>query len=396
MTGAPRPDSSLPPESSLAPDSSLPRAGSVLVVRPLATGGLAAHVDHEVALLREIGVGVHESAVQIPARPHPAKDLRTVRTLRREIVSLGPRAVHAHGLRAGALAALAARPGSAVGPRLVVTLHNRTLGSRSVRMIGTLLLRIIARRADTVLCVSPDLLEDARSAGARDARHAVIPAPGTGTRTGTGPRTDPDTSPVPADPLHPTAPDAPAGADATARRDTPGLDVLVLARLAEQKGLDTLLDAAAWLRDSTTPIRIRIAGDGPLREQLSTRIRAEELPVDLLGHRADVPALLAAADLVVSSARWEGQPVGLQEALRAGRAIVATDAGGTRWVAGEAAQLVPVGDPGSLAAAILRHADPQVRRRAEEASRDRADQLPTEADLMQQLLDVLALGASRR
>lgn len=386
MTGAPRPDSSLPPESSLAPDSSLPRAGSVLVVRPLATGGLAAHVDHEVALAREIGVGVHESAVQIPARPHPAKDLRTVRTLRREIVSLGPRAVHAHGLRAGALAALAARPGSLVRPRLVVTLHNRTLGSRSVRMIGTLLLRIIARRADTVLCVSPDLLEDARRAGARDARHAVIPAPGTGTGT----------SPVPSGPLDSTAPDAPAGADATARRDTPGLDVLVLARLAQQKGLDTLLDAAALLRDSTTPIRIRIAGDGPLRDQLSTRIRAEELPVDLLGHRTDVPALLAAADLVVSSARWEGQPVGLQEALRAGRAIVATDAGGTRWVTGEAAQLVPVGDPGSLAAAILRHAHPQVRRRAEEASRDRADQLPTDADLMQQLLDVLALGASRR
>lgn len=386
MTGAPRPDSSLPPESSLAPDSSLPRAGSVLVVRPLATGGLAAHVDHEVALLRKIGVGVHESAVQIPARPHPAKDLRTVRTLRREIVRLGPRAVHAHGLRAGALAALAARSGSAVGPRLVVTLHNRTLGSRSVRMIGTLLLRIIARRADTVLCVSPDLLEDARRAGAHDARHAVIPAPGTGTGT----------SPVPSGPLDSTAPGAPAGADAAVRSDTPGLDVLVLARLAEQKGLDTLLDAAARLRDSTTPIRIRIAGDGPLREQLSTRIRAEELPVDLLGHRADVPALLAAADLVVSSAIWEGQPVGLQEALRAGRAIVATDAGGTRWVTGEAAQLVPVGDPGSLAAAILRHADPQVRRRAEEASRDRADQLPTEADLMQQLLDVLALGASRR
>lgn len=390
MTGAPRPDSSLPPESSLAPDSSLPRAGSVLVVRPLATGGLAAHVDHEVALLREIGVEVHESAVQIPARPHPAKDLRTVRTLRREIVSLGPRAVHAHGLRAGALAALAARPGSAVGPRLVVTLHNRTLGSRAVRMIGAVLLRIIARRADTVLCVSPDLLEDARSAGARDARHAVIPAPGTGTRT------DPDTSPVPADPLDSTAPGAPAGADAAARRDTPGLDVLVLARLAEQKGLGTLLDAAARLRDSTTPIRIRIAGEGPLRDQLSTRIRAEELSVDLLGHRTDVPALLAAADLVVSSARWEGQPVGLQEALRAGRAIVATDAGGTRWVTGEAAQLVPVGDPGALAAAILRHADPQVRRRAEEASRDRADQLPTDEDLMQQLLDVLALGVWRR
>lgn len=367
---------------------------SVLVVRPLATGGLAAHVDHEVALLRAIGADVHESAAQIPARPHPATDLRTVRTLRREIVDCRPRAVHAHGLRAGALAAIAVSSRSSARPRLVVTLHNRTLGSRAVRTIGAVLLRIIARRADTVLCVSPDLLEDARSAGARDACHAVIPAPGASTLPAGPPH--PTASPAPTASLPPTVSLPPTGGDGTAEHDAPGLDVVVLARLAEQKGLDTLLDAAAQLRSTRPPVRIRIAGEGPLREHLATRIRREQLPAELLGHRTDVPQLLAAADLVVSSAVWEGQPVGLQEALRAGRAIVATDAGGTRWVTGDAAQLVPVGDPDALAAAIRRHADVQVRRRAEEASRGRASQLPTDTDLTRQLIDVLALEGPQR
>src|SRR5699024_4196570 len=119
------------------------------------------------------------------------------------------------------------------------------------------------------------------------------------------------------------------------------------------------------------------------------RIDAEDLPVQLLGHREDVGELLAGADLVVSAARWEGQPVSLQEALRAGRAIVATDAGGTRWVTGEAARLVPVGDAQALAAAITDHVDDEVRAAAEQASRQRAAQLPGRREMTAQLRAVL-------
>ena len=95
-----------------------------------------------------------------------------------------------------------------------------------------------------------------------------------------------------------------------------------------------------------------MAGDGPLRAPLQARIDAEHLPVRLLGHRDDVPDLLAAADVVVSSAVWEGQPVGIQEALHAGAAVVATDVGGTGAVVGDAALLVPPADPVSLSRAI--------------------------------------------
>ncbi|MDO5661949.1 MAG: glycosyltransferase [Brachybacterium sp.] len=345
------------------------RAGHLLLVRPTATGGLSAHVDQERDALRALGIDVREADVEIRPRPHLGADLRTVRTLRRALRRPGtgsaPVAVHAHGLRAGALTAIAR--GRASPPRLVVTLHNRIDGSLPVRAIGALLLRILARRADVVLAVSPDLAEAARRAGARDVRHAIIPA-----------------TPGPSDlSLRTTG-------DQTAAGDTEILEVLVVARLAAQKGLPTLLDAAAEVeRCAPGRVRIRIAGEGPLREEITRRILRESLPVQLLGRRADVPALLETADVVVSAADWEGQPVGLQEALHAGRAIIATDAGGTRWVTADAATLVPVGDADALARQILAHRDPRRRRTAETASRRRAAELPDARDMTDQLRAVL-------
>jgi glycosyltransferase involved in cell wall biosynthesis len=320
---------------------------------------------------------VAEAPVRIRERPSPRDDAATVATLRRLVRGAGePVAVHAHGLRAGALAALAVpRRG---GHRLVVTLHNRTVGGGAARAVGAALLRVLARRADIVLAVSPDLADDARRAGAREVRHAVVPAPARERTHG-----DPGPATAPADP---EAAAQDGGGDAV-------LTALVIARLAPQKGLHDLLDAAAALRGEG--VRILVAGDGPLREELAARVRAEQLPVELLGRREDVPDLLRRADLVLSAARWEGQPVGLQEALRAGRAIIATDAGGTRWVIGTAAHLVPVGDPAALAAAVRRLRDPLERSRAEAASRRRARGLPRAEDLLAQLDEVLAPVAGR-
>lgn len=361
----------------------------VLLVRPAASGGLAAHVDQELALLAGAGRRVAEAPVRIRERPSPRHDAATVAALRRIVAGAGePVAVHAHGLRAGALAALAVpRRG---GHRLVVTLHNRTVGGGLTRGIGAALLCLLARRADTVLAVSPDLAEDARRAGARDVRHAVVPAPGRPTDRTTGRERD-------------TARDArkdserPATMSSATTAPAAGtpelLTVLVVARLAPQKGLHDLLDAAALLRGEG--MRILVAGDGPLEAELSARITAEHLPVELLGRRGDVPDLLDRADLVLSAARWEGQPVALQEALLAGRAIVATDAGGTRWVTGTAAHLVPVGDPAALAEAVLRLRDPLERGRAEAASRRRARELPRVGDLLAQLDEVLAPAPRR-
>lgn len=269
--------------------------------------------------------------VEITDRPRPVADLAAVRTLR----GLAARAevVHAHGLRAGALVVLAARSvPRRRRPTVVVTLHNLPVGGRAVRTVSAVLETVVARGADSVLGVSSDLVERARDRGARSTDRALVPAPES---AGAG-LLDLDV--------------VRAGLGAAADEQL----VLTVGRLALQKGLPTLLDAAAALRASTPGLRVRwvVAGSGPLHDELARRIGADDLPVELLGARDDVAALLGAVDVVVSAAVWEGQPLNLQEALRAGAAIVATDAGGTREVTGDAAVLVPVGDASALAAAV--------------------------------------------
>ncbi|NAZ77509.1 glycosyltransferase, partial [Kineococcus sp. T13] len=168
---------------------------------------------------------------------------------------------------------------------------------------------------------------------------------------------------------------------------------LAVARLAAQKGLPTLLEAAARLRSGG---RVVVVGDGPLREQLLQRARAEDLPVRFLGRREDVADLLAAADVAVSASTWEGQPVFVQEALAAGVAVVATDAGGTREVTADAADLVGVGDAAALAAALdALLADPARRAERAAAARRRAVALPGAEEAVEQVLSAHARAGRR-
>jgi glycosyltransferase involved in cell wall biosynthesis len=153
-----------------------------------------------------------------------------------------------------------------------------------------------------------------------------------------------------------------------------------VARLAEQKGLPLLLDATEALAAMGRQPRVVVAGDGPARPVLQQRISERRLPVELLGWRDDVPELLAAADVAVSSAVWEGQPIWLQEALVAGCPVVATDVGGTGRVVGDAAVLVPAGDSQALARGVLSVlADPALRESLRARATNRAAQLPDQA-----------------
>ena len=286
-------------------------------------------------------------------------------------------AVHAHGLRAGALAALALGRRRRGRTRLVVTLHNLTVGGRLTTLVGERLERLIASRADLILAVSPDLAERARDLGAPHVELAVIPA------AAPQPRSEPE-SPVPA-----------ALEDAWPQE---GARVLTVARLAPQKGLSLLLDAAAILARDVEAGRLpaftwAVAGDGPGRTEATERIAAERLPVSLLGRRTDAIGLMEAADVVVQTSLWEGQPLTIQEALRAGVAIVATDVGGTAVTARGGAVLVAPearAIAGTLAAILN---DPEARTRAAQNARQAAELLPGSEDLSAQLRQaVLALG----
>lgn len=98
-----------------------------------------------------------------------------------------------------------------------------------------------------------------------------------------------------------------------------------------------------------------IAGDGPEREELA-RLSAALAPdggVRLLGHVAEVPELLAAADLLVHASTAEGVPQVVIQALAAGVPVVATDVIGLREVPGAPVEIVP-SDGAGIASTVLR------------------------------------------
>ena len=313
--------------------------------------------------------------VEIGDRPRPARDVAAVLRLRRLLAQARPDVVHAHGLRAGAAAALAltghtrpsrlARPSRRPAGALAVTVHNGPPAAGTAAAVYAVLERIVARRADAVTCVSADLAARMRRRGAAVAGLALVPAP---------PAAIPDGRLV-----------------AAARAGIAGAGqpvVLAAGRLAPQKGFATLLAAAVrWQGRDPCPV-IALAGSGPLDQALRAAAGADGIRICFLGQREDVPALLAGADLVVVPSLWEGQPLIVQEALRAGRPLVASRVGGIPDLTGQdAAVLVPPGDAAALADAVLSVLDdPALAARLSAAARARAAALPTQDNAVEAAL----------
>lgn len=309
----------------------------VALVLASSTGGVGRHVRSLAEQLVKAGhrVDVHGPAateelfcfraagagfapVEIPARPHPLKDATALATLRRHLRAANPDVVHAHGLRAGLLAAAAGRR------PLVTTWHNLLMGENARNPVLRGLERVVARSADITLTASDDLIGRVLRLGGRDVRPSPVAAPTL---------------------------DRPARAPEQVRAEL-GVDslplVLAVGRLHPQKRFDVLVDASVrW-----APAVVLVAGSGPEEEALRRRAAERGAPVRFLGHRLDVADLLAASDVAVVTSDWEARQLFVQEALRAGRPLVATTVGGIPGLVGDGARLVPAGDPGAVADAV--------------------------------------------
>jgi glycosyltransferase involved in cell wall biosynthesis len=132
--------------------------------------------------------------------------------------------------------------------------------------------------------------------------------------------------------------------------------VVTVGQLIDFKGIHVLVDAAARLR-SNRPVTVLVVGEGARRAALEAQ--AARLGVSercrFLGRRDDVADILRAADLFVLPSVWdEALGYAIVEAMAAGRAVVATRAGGIPEVVqdGETGLLVERGDADALAAAI--------------------------------------------
>ena len=274
--------------------------------------------------------------------------------------------VHSHGLRAGTAAVLAnARP-------LVVTWHNAVLAAGARAIVLRAGERLVARRADVNLAASADLAGRIRRLGGRDVQLAPVAAP----------------VPVVRRPAAQVRAELGLGAVASGGDGYRPL-VVSVGRLHPQKAHDVLVRAAARWTALAVPPLVVLAGDGPQHAELSALIAATGAPVRLLGRRADVGDLLAAADVVVLASRWEARPLAVQEAMALGRAVVATDVGGVAELVGDAALLVAAGDVDSLAAAVADLlADPARRIELGRRALARAGTWPSEQDTARACADV--------
>ena len=123
------------------------------------------------------GTAVAYLPVDIGDRPRPVRDAAALWALRRRLRQAAPDVVHAHGLRAGAFAALALIPAAGPRPALLVTVHNAAPARPAAAAVYRVLELIVARRATAVRCASGDLAARMRSLGARDTGQAVVAAP---------------------------------------------------------------------------------------------------------------------------------------------------------------------------------------------------------------------------
>lgn len=234
----------------------------------------------------------------------------------------GAELVHTHLVHADVLGALAA--GRA---RVVSTKHNDDpFRAGPFRLVE----RMLARRAERVVCITEALRRFNRERVGLPARKLVVVHYGL---------------------------DEPPRAWGETRVELPdGPIVAAVARLVPQKGIDVAVRALAGV-DAT----LVVLGDGPERERLEALAREVGTRLLLPGRVGDVAAVLRGADVLVHPARWEGFGLALLEAMLCGLPVVATRVSSIPEIVadGETGLLVPPDDPEVLRAALRRAlADP--------------------------------------
>jgi glycosyltransferase involved in cell wall biosynthesis len=132
--------------------------------------------------------------------------------------------------------------------------------------------------------------------------------------------------------------------------------LLLVGRLAPQKGIDVAIRALAEVRRNHPEAVLLVLGEGPERgalEELAHSLGVADAVV-MPGRVGDVAALYRRSDLVVHPVRWEGFGLALLEAMLAERAVVASAVSSAPEIVADGATglLVPPDDPRALAAAV--------------------------------------------
>jgi glycosyltransferase involved in cell wall biosynthesis len=257
---------------------------------------------------------------------NPMSDLRALASAVRVIRKIQPDLVHCHTTKAGLIGRLAAR---LMNVPAIYTVHTWcfTEGtSRSWKAFGLPAETIAARWARYIIAVSDSN---------RDAAISERVAPSSKVIT-----------------VHNGISDCPQRAK-PAEGDTPR--IVMVARFVNQKNQALLIES---VRGLTSPVTLSFVGDGPLRQEAEhlASVCPAHVKVEFLGQRRDVPEILARSNMFVLSTNWEGFPISVLEAMRAGLPVIATDVDGVREavVDGDNGILVRTRDKSALTKAIQR------------------------------------------
>ncbi len=310
------------------------RPPRLLVVSETLGGGIGAVVAGQVGWFAERGWQVSVAArpdntapreavfhpVDIPTTVRQVAAMRrALRALRHIVNAEAPDIVHCHGLRSFLLARLASRSAP------YVTLHGA--GALTTDPPGYQVLRRLGRAAIPLL-----------------ARGAFTAAPEFGGRWRFFAHASPRLREIARHPFPESGPPV----------------FLWVSRLEEPKDPTLFIRALAEVA-RTQQVRGLVVGSGRQLAALERMAAVEQAPVEFLGHRDDIEALMAAAWAVVLFSGFEGVAFSVQEAMWVGRPVVASPLPGIRWL---------LGDVGLLAA-DLQSATDALRRLTsrEEASR---------------------------
>lgn len=271
----------------------------------------------------------------VPIRP--LQDLRALCELRSALADFGPDLIAAHSAKAGVIGRMAARM---LRVPVVVTTHGWSF-TTGVPPRRAAIYRWIERltspfAADRTITVSEYDRQLALRAGILP-EHRVVT-------------------------VHNGMPDVAPLLRADPARTPPRL--VMVARFGAQKDHPTLLRALSGLLDH--PWELDLVGDGPLASETEALVASLGIRdrVHFLGQRMDVDRILANAQLCLLATNWEGFPLSILEAMRAGLPVVASAVGGVGESVrdGETGYLVPAGQVEPLHDRIrLLLTDPELR-----------------------------------
>ncbi len=317
-------------------------------------------------------------AVELPMMKRaidPVADARCYGQCRTLIRELRPDVVHTHSSKAGIIGRYAAWAERV--PAVVHTIHGLPFHPYQSKLKNALYImseRAAAKRCHAIVCVAEAMMRQALAAGVgRAEQYETIYS---------GMEIEPFLA-------------AAGEREAVRERLNLQADDVVLgtvARLAELKGHDDLLDVLPELIERNGRVKLLWVGDGWWRGRLEQRIERmgmrDRVRMTGLVRPSEIPSMISAMDVLVHPSYREGLPRTMPQALLTGVPVAGYDCDGAPEVCieGLTGRLVPTGDVKALGEAMAWLIDhPAERRAMGEEGRRRCRQRFDKAEMVRRL-----------